>query len=345
MANIYDVAKRAGVSVATVSAVVNNSAYVSPPLRQRVEIAVSELSYNPNLLARSLAQKKTLTLGIVIPDITNPFYPDVVRGAEDKAKQEGYTILLGNSDNRRDKEEIYLSLFLSRRVDGILLFKGFEDMSSDFLARLQGSDTPVALVGRRYERLETDCVVADDEGGAYTAVRHLLRLGHKRIGVITGFRGVSTAEGRLQGYRRALVSKRIPFDPSLVVQGDYGSESGYRAGLQLLEHHPTAVFSTNYLMTVGFMAALEKKGLSCPQDVAVVSYDDFLWSRFFRPKLTCVEQPKYELGFQATELLLKRLQGKHKRARLIVLKNRLRVRESCGANGKRGAVPRLRKSG
>ncbi|MGH9804077.1 MAG: LacI family DNA-binding transcriptional regulator [Candidatus Acidiferrales bacterium] len=333
MATIYDVAKRASVSVATVSAVVNSSAYVSPELRQRVDAAIAELSYNPNLLARSLAQKKSFSLGVLIPDITNPFYPEVVRGAEDKAKQDGYTILLGNSDNRRDKEELYLNLFLSKRVDGIMMFKASEDMSDALLAKLKGNSIPIVLVGRRYSRLETDCVVADDEAGARAAVRHLIRLGHRRVGIITGFRGVSTTEGRLEGYRKALAAHRIPFDPALVVEGDYGTESGYRGSLRLLEQKPTAIFSTNYLMTVGLMQALEKKGLRCPKDIAVVSYDDFLWTNFFRPKLTCIEQPKYQLGYQAMTLLLGRLNGKHKRVQTVVLKNRLRVRESCGAKG------------
>ncbi len=331
MATIYDVAKEAGVSVATVSAVVNNSSYVSVELRQRVETAIAALHYNPNLIARSLAQKKSLTFGMLIPDITNPFYPEVVRGAEDRAKQAGYTLLLGNSDNRREKEEIYLNLFLSKRVDGILLMKGSEELDSSFVAKLHATNAPVVLVGRRYRLLQTDCVVADDVGGANMAVRHLIRLGHRRIGIITGFSNVSTTEERLEGYRRALSTGKIEFDPALVVEGDYGAEPGFRAGLRLLGHRPTAVFVTNYLMTVGFMRALEEQDKSCPEDVAVVSYDDFLWSRFFRPRLTTVEQPKYELGVIATELLLSRLNGKHKRNKLVVLPNKLQIRESCGS--------------
>lgn len=330
MATIYDVAKQAGVSVATVSAVINDSAYVSPGLRSRVEAAVTALNYNPNLLARSLAQNKTFTVGILIPDITNPFYPEVVRGAEDKGKQAGYTLLLGNSDNQAEKEEVYLRLFLSKRVDGILLIKGSEDLDQSFLAKLQGGETPVVLVGRRYPQLQTDCVVADDAGGAYAAVRHLAQLGHKRIGIITGPRNVSTSQSRLAGYAKALAGSKLPYVEELVEEGDYGMESGLTAGVQLLAQRPTAVFITNYLMTVGFMNALEKQRLGCPQDVAVVSYDDFLWSQFFHPKLTCIEQPKYELGFKAMELLLSRLRGRHKKPKLVVLKNKLNIRESCG---------------
>jgi len=309
---------------------VNNSAYVSPGLRDRVETAITDLDYNPNLVARSLAKKKTFTIGMLIPDIVNPFYPEVVRGAEDKAKEAGYTLLLGNSDNRADMEETYLNLFLSKRVDGILLFKGAEEMSGSPVQKLQDGGVPVVLVGRQAEEIKADCVVADDVGGAYEAVQHLLGLGHRKIGTIEGFPHVSTSKGRLEGYRKALADDQVQFDAVLVEQGDYGVESGYQAGLRLLRQQPTAVFVTNFLMTVGFMKALEEKGLRCPEDVAVVSYDDFTWSEFFRPKLTSVEQPKYQLGQTATEVLLRRLEDKDGETELIVLKNRLRIRESSG---------------
>jgi LacI family transcriptional regulator len=330
MATIYDVAKRAGTSVATVSAVVNNSAYVSPELRERVEIAITELDYNPNLVARSLAKKKTFTIGMLIPDIANPFFPEVVRGAEDKAKEAGYTILLGNSDNRSDMEETYLNLFFSKQVDGILLIKGSEELSDNFRQKLEDTGTPLVLVDRESESIKADSVVADDVGGARTAVDHLIALGHQRIGIITGFPNVSTSKGRLQGYRKALQSHQLEYDATLVEAGDYGTESGYRAGVRLLQQEPTAVFVTNFLMTVGFMKALEEAGLRCPEDVAVVSYDDFMWSEFFRPRLTGVEQPKYQIGYQSTELLLRRLADKQKKTEKIVLENRLRIRESCG---------------
>jgi LacI family transcriptional regulator len=197
MATIYDVAKRAGTSVATVSAVVNNSAYVSPELRGRVETAITELDYNPNLVARSLAKKKTFTIGMLIPDIANPFFPEVVRGAEDKAKEAGYTILLGNSDNRSDMEETYLNLFFSKQVDGILLIKGSEELSDNFRQKLEDTGTPLVLVDRESESIKADSVVADDVGGACAAVDHLIALGHQRIGIITGFPNVSTSKGRL----------------------------------------------------------------------------------------------------------------------------------------------------
>ncbi|MGH9702809.1 MAG: LacI family DNA-binding transcriptional regulator, partial [Candidatus Acidiferrales bacterium] len=270
MSNIYDVAKQAGVSVATVSAVINSSSYVSPALRDKVERAISSLHYSPNLLARSLAQRKTHTLGVLIPDIANPFFPEIVRGAEDKAKEAGYTIILGNSDNQLSKEEVYLNLFLSKRVDGILLVKAIGDMSTALFEKLRSGGPPIVLVDREYPHLQADTVVADDCGGADAAVRHLLKLGHRRIGMLAGIPGISTTIGRSLGYRQALESKKIPYDPALVVHGDYGIEAGYKAGLQLLEQNPTAVFVTNCLMTAGFMKALEKKKLHCPEDISLI---------------------------------------------------------------------------
>lgn len=328
MSNIYDVAKQAGVSVATVSAVINSSSYVSPALRDKVERAISSLHYSPNLLARSLAQRKTHTIGVLIPDIANPFFPEIVRGAEDKAKEAGYTIILGNSDNQLSKEEVYLNLFLSKRVDGILLVKAIGDMSTALFEKLRSGGPPIVLVDREYPHLQADTVVADDCGGADAAVRHLLKLGHRRIGMLAGIPGISTTIGRSLGYRQALESKKIPYDPVLVVHGDYGIEAGYKAGLQLLEQNPTAVFVTNCLMTAGFMKALEKKKLRCPEDISLISYDDLIWNEVFSPKLSCIEQPKYQLGYRSTEILFSRILGRHKRLKIEVLKNRLRLRGS-----------------
>ena len=330
MANIYDVAKRAAVSVATVSAVINRSSFVSQTLHERVQRAISELNYSPNLLARSLAQRKTHTLGILIPDVANPYFPEIVRGAEDKASEAGYMIILGNSDNQISKEEMYLNLFLSKRVDGILLVKAAGDLNNALFEMLHRTGPPLVLIDREYPRLRVDTVVADDSGGGYAATQHLLKLGHRRIGIITGIPNASTTQGRLLGYREALAARGVPFNDDLIVQGDYGIESGYTAGLALLTQAPSAVFVTNYMMTIGFMKALDKQKLRCPQDVAVVSYDDFTWNDIFHPKLTSVVQPKYMLGYRAAEMLLSRIHHKHKRVRLEVLKNDFVVRESSG---------------
>lgn len=328
MPNIYDVAKRARVSVATVSAVINKTSYVSPQLRQQVERSISALNYSPNLLARSLARRQTHTIGILIPDVANPFFPEIVRGAEDEAYQAGYTVILGNSDNQVAKEDLYLNLFISKRVDGILLIKGAGDLNVTLLQNLKKAGTPVVLMDREYSNLHADTVVADDFGGAFAATEHLLSLGHRRIGLIAGIVGTSTTQGRTQGYTDALKQAGIKTSDSLIVNGDYGIESGYKEGLRLLDQKPSAVFVTNCMMTIGFLRALESRKLRYPDDISLVSYDDFFWNDVFHPKLTCVEQPKYQLGRRSAKILLSRISGKHKRAKHEVLKNELRVRES-----------------
>ena len=328
MANIYDVAHKAGVSVATVSAVVNKSSYVSPQLEERVQSAIQELHYTPNLLARSMARQKTLTLGVLIPDVANPFYTEIVRGMEDAANEAGYTILLGSSDNLQAKEEVYLRLFLSKRVDGILLVKAPGDLNPDLLTILREEAPPIVLVDREYPPLRADTVVADDFGGGFAATKHLLKLGHTRIGLVRGIAGASTTDERLRGYQDALRRHRVPQDAALIVEGDYGIDSGYAAGLRLLPQKPTAVVVTNYLMTIGFLKAAAELGLHCPRDISIVSYDDFEWNDVFPPRLTSIVQPKYGIGHTSAELLLARLAGKHKRPKFEVLANGIKERSS-----------------
>jgi LacI family transcriptional regulator len=293
-----------------------------------VERAILALNYSPNLLARSLAQRKTHTIGILIPDVANPFFPEIVRGAEDEASEAGYTVILGNSDNQVAKEDLYLNLFLSKRVDGILFVKGAGELNPSLLESLKKAGTPVVLMDREYSELHADTVVADDYGGAFAATQHLLELGHRRIGIVAGIAGTSTTKGRPRGYVEALQKSGVEFAESLVANGRYDIESGYTEGLRLLDQRPSAVFVTNCMMTIGFLRAIEEAKLRCPEDISIVSYDDFFWNDVFHPKLTCVEQPKYQLGRRSTEILLSRIAGKHKRPKYEVLKNELRIRES-----------------
>lgn len=344
MANIYDVARRANVSVATVSAVFNKSSYVSPALAEKVQRAIRDLNYSPNLLARSMAKQQTLTLGVLIPDAANPFFPEIVRGIEDCANESGYSILLGSSDNQIQKEEVYLRLFLSKRVDGILLVKAPGALCPDLLATLRKNAPPVVLVDREYPALNADTVVADDYGGGFAATKHLLDLGHKRIGLVRGITGTSTSDGRLRGYKAALKGKRIACDAALIVEGDYGIDSGYAAGLKLLARRPTAVVVTNYMMTIGFLKAMEELGLTCPRDLSIVSYDDFVWNNVFPPKLTSIVQPKYAIGHTSAEILLARIAGKHKRPKFQELQNGLQVRESTAPVKKTAEPKKARKS-
>jgi DNA-binding LacI/PurR family transcriptional regulator len=330
MPNIYDVARAAGVSVFTVSAVVNRTGQVSDALRQRVEAAIQKLRYRPNLLARGLATRQTRTIGVVVPDIANPFFPLVVRGAEDAVQRSGFSLLLCNSDDQKEKEQGYLELLVAQRVDGILLTKTPAPFSPQVRQLIKDTNTLVVLMMRTIRGFPADAVITDDVVGAYEAVTHLARIGHRRIAIVGGPAGVSNAQARFRGYRKALADSGLRFEPALTGEGDYRIESGYRAGLKLLPRRPDAVFVTNYLMTVGFMQAADEMRLQCPQDFGLVSFDDYPWLGSFHPRLTTVELPKYEVGEAAAQILLQRIEKNGGRPILRKLAPQLRVRESCG---------------
>src|ERR1700746_3235344 len=261
-ASIYDVARESGVSVFTVSAVVNKKAHVGKRLRERVEAAIQKLNYRPNLIARSLAKQRTHTIGMIVPDIANPFFPMVVRGAEDAAQKHGYNLLLCNSDDRLEKEERAVELLLSKRVDGILLTKASEDFRPPLRQMIKDVNVPFVLVMRTYPKLTKDAVITDDYQGAYNAVCHLARAGRQRIGLISGPLKVSNALARSQGFRDALESQGLSFEKQLVVEGDYRIDSGFRAGHALLSHQPDGIYVANHLMTVGLLQAAEEMALT-----------------------------------------------------------------------------------
>jgi len=330
MPNIYDVAKEARVSVYTVSAVMNKAAQVSGALQKRVEAAIRKLNYRPNLLARSLARRQTHTIGIVVTDIANPFFPLVVRGAEDVLQKAGYSTLLCNSDDNADKEAHYLEFLLSKRVYGIMLVKTPGRLSAAVRQMLADVNIPVGLIMRACSDVKGDLVMTDDRQGAFEAVSHLARVGHKRIGFVGGPHTVSNAKSRRQGYLEALQENSLQDSADLAFEGDYRFESGYRAGLTLLPRRPDAVFVANYLMMVGFMKAADEMALRCPEDFGIVSFDDYPWLGSFRPRMTTVELPKYELGEQSAQLLLERIAGTRAKVTTVRLMPQMRVRESCG---------------
>jgi LacI family transcriptional regulator len=345
-ASIYDVARESSVSVFTVSEVVNKKSHVSKKLRERVEAAIRKLNYRPNLVARSLAKQKTHTIGMIVPDIANPFFPVVVRGAEDAALKHGYNLLLCNSDDSLDKEERAIELLLSKRVDGILLTKTADDFRPPLRKMIKEVKIPFVLVMRTYGRLTADAVITDDYQGAYDAVCHLARAGRHRIGLISGPLKVSNAVARYQGFHDGLKAMDLPFQQELVVEGDYRIESGYRAGHALLSHRPDGIYVANHLMTVGLLQAAEEMGLRCPEDFGLVSFDDYPWLGIFRPRLTTVELPKHQLGSEAAELLIKRIAGDKGKPVLRKLQPELRIRESCGfalhvARGNGAEVPQV----
>jgi LacI family transcriptional regulator len=331
-----DVARRAGVSISTVSHVLNETRFVSDDLRERVLAAMHDLEYQPNAAARSLTLKRSNTIGLVVSDIRNPFFAALTRGVEDVAQQSGYTLVLCNSDENAEREEACLKTLHSRQVDGLLLASA--GGADAYLVRLVRAGFPIVLVDRDLPELGVPAILTDNAGGAYAAVRHLIARGHQRIAMVSGRGSISTTTERIAGYHRALCEAGLEVDPRLLVSGDSTSEGGTAAADEVLDTapSPTAIFSGNNVMSIGVLHAIVRRGLRVPQDVALVGFDDFPfpWSDAFRPRLTTVAQPTYELGRRAAEMLVNRLalgESAPAQAERMVLEGKLMVRESSGA--------------
>ena len=309
MASLQEVAQRAKVSIATVSRVLNKSDKVVPETRAIVEQALRELGYRPSRVARRLRMKdgRAHLVGLIIPDIQNPFYAAIARGVEDAAYAAEYALLLCNSDENPEKERFYLDVMLSESVDGIVL-PPFDDTDAAVI-EMAATGMPVVCVDRSMAKLKTDLVEVDNHRGAFEAVSHLLDKGHKHIGLIEGRSQVSTSRERRRGYLDALAERGITVRKELMRAGDFKQESGRILANELLalRKPPTALFVCNNLMTVGALATIHQRGLRVPQDVAIVGFDDLPWAEALDPPLTVVRQPAYEVGRQAMELLLKRI--------------------------------------
>ncbi len=334
MVTVRDVAIRAGVSTSTVSHVLNRTRFVSDELRERVLAAMRELDYEPNAAARMLTLKRSNTIGLIVSDIRNPFFASVARGVEDVAQEHGYTVVLCNSDEDVAKETICLKALKTGQVDGVLLASA--GPAHPYLTRLIHASFPVVLVDRELPDLAVPAVLLDNEGAAYNAVRHLIARGHARIGMVGGRPSISTTTERIDGYQRALREVGLEVDSRLLISGESTSEGGARATNTLLdvEPPPTAIFSGNNLMSIGALQAIVSRGLSVPDDIALVGFDDFPfpWSDAFRPHLTTVAQPTYELGRRAAEILVQLLRGSSSEpAQRVVLDGKLVIRESSAA--------------
>jgi LacI family transcriptional regulator len=308
MPTVHDVAKRAGVAPITVSRVINNSGYISQATRERVEAAVKELGYVPNTLARGLRSKQTKTLALVVTDITNPYFTLMARGVEDAAGASNYTVVYCNTDESEAKEENYVNLLAQRQVDGVLLVPACGNVKT--IKFLLSNDINVVALDRRVSGVEIDSVRSDSENGAYRLVKLLIGLGHKRIAMITGPKDVSTSVDRVAGYQRALNESALG-DNEQVYYGTFNQDGGYEFTKQAMMHlpKPTAIFGANNFIAIGIIKALRDLQIAVPGDVSVVAFDDFPESMLVAPFLTFAEQPAYEMGQIATELLLKRISG------------------------------------
>jgi len=310
VATIKDVAARAKVSSATVSHVINGTRKVAPATIQRVQQAMKELDYHPNAVAQSLRTQKTNVIGAVVSDITNPFFATLIRGAEDAAIEAGYSLIVCNSDESLEKEDRYVRLLKRRQIDGLII-SPVGDGSHSVVHELPKWKVPFVFVDRRVEDIEADAVLSDNVDGAYKATRHLIERGHRRIGLILGIKGATTTEERLAGYRKALDEAGIPFTEELVTYGGYRIEGGQRAAERFLSlsETPTAIFSTNNLMTIGVLQELFRSQVAIPEQMAVVSFDDLNLGELFQPPLTSITQDPYGIGRTAMGVLLERFDG------------------------------------
>jgi LacI family transcriptional regulator len=327
MPNIVDVALKARVSIATVSRVVNKSDHkVNPATREKVLAAISELDYRPNALAKGLLMKKTMTIGIIIPDISNPYYAEIVRGIQDVADQTGYAVTLHNTDSRQEGIIRYIYLLREKSADGII-FSGGIINGHETLSILKELKERVVVIGRH--DVDFPAVMVDNIGGAAQAVRHLLAIGHKRIGFIGGPDGSTTALDRLAGFRDAMARSGLMFAPRLVKKGTWTPQGGYLLGMQLLKakHRPTAIVAANDQMAFGVIKAAKELGMTVPEDLAVVGFDNIPLSSYFNPSLTTVEIPMHDLGAASMRMLLNLISGE-KFEKIKLFKTRLLVRGS-----------------
>ena len=335
-----DVARLAGVSVATVSSVINASAVVSPKRTQKVRDAMAALDYHPDQVARSLKVGRTEVIGMMIPDITNSFYPEVIRGVEDAAREAGYSVMLCNTNEDPEQEQRHLSTLLSRRVDGILIACSAKSTAYDRLTR---NRTPIVFFDRIPLGLHCSAVGTDNIDAGYQAALRLIELGHQRIAMITGDLTLSPHRDRLEGFRRAMQEHHLAIRKEYLRGGDFQIASGHRAGQELLslDQPPTAIVSSNNKMLLGLMRALGELGVPCPGRVSVIGFDDYAWTEHFTPRLTIIAQRTYEMGRRAMEMLLGRIQGEPLLGEPVLLKAELRARESTA----RVALEQVRASG
>lgn len=336
-ATIRDVARAAGVSIATVSATINGTAFVSAALRARVLEAVQTTGYAPDGVARSLKRGVTPLIGLVVSDITIPFFGSLARAAEAAALARGHTILMGNSDEDETTERTYLDAMRTQRAAGIILSPAGRRESGYAEALRAAIAVPAVLIDRSLPELGWDTVVADHVGSAYAAVGHVAGLGHRRIGFIGGSLRLSTNRERLEGYRRALAEAGIVEDPALLRLENSHAEQAHAAALDLLggPQRPSAVLLANIKITAAVLRALSDLGLRCPEDISIAAIDDFPWASLFRPRLTVIAQPAEEIGATAVRLLLERLAQPDLPPRTVVLPGRLIVRSSCTPPGDR----------
>jgi LacI family transcriptional regulator/LacI family repressor for deo operon, udp, cdd, tsx, nupC, and nupG len=330
MASMNDVATRAGVSIATVSRVLNNNGNVNEATRAKINKAIKDLKYQPSRVAKRLRSKSISSnlLGVLIPDIENPFYVDVLRGIEELAYNNNYAIIMCNFGQDEKKEKLYLEILQSEAIDGLIVAPAHED--DPLLKKMVKEGLPVVCVDRGLKDANVDVVLVDNVTGAYNAVDYLIKSGYKRVAYIAGLKAIPSSNLREQGYRKALEENGIAFDQELVKFGNSKHESGVELCNELLklQNPPDAIFTGNNLITLGALETIQKWKLKIPEDIAIIGFDDMQWSSSLNPPLTAVRQPAMEIGKRAVELLIQRIQDPGRSSIQMTLNTELMKRSS-----------------
>jgi len=326
---IKDIARLAGVSIATVSKVVNNKDFdISEGTRVRVQKIIDEQNYRPNSLARSMITKTTKTVGLIIPDVRNPFFTDLARGAEDCAKEKGYSLLFCNTDDVLEKEIEYINTLVEKQVDGIVL-AGSINRNKAVEEKFNISVPIVSLDRKVYFKGIQATVEIDNVTGAHDAIQYLIEIGHQNILFLSGQEEVQVSKDRLEGYKRALKENHIPFHQEYVVFGLYKSEFGYQYLMENeLPKEITAIFCGNDLIALGAIKALKAKKIKVPRDISIIGFDDISLASINTPELTTIKQPSYEYGFIAVKRLIEIIEGVTHEEDKFEIKTELIVRES-----------------
>ena len=330
MTTIRDVAKAAGASTATVSHVLNQSRFVAPETKERVETAIRELNYHPHEVARSLRRSRTGTIGVMISDIANPFFADLVLGVEDVVHRDAgrYNFILCNTEESFDKERMYLDVLSQKRVDGLIIAPA--GGNADVIRKLISDGLPVVCVDRELEGVNSDTIVVDNREAARTLTRHLVTMGRRRIAILQAQLTANSIDERVEGWRDALAEAGLEWNAAFVAVSNSNIDSACAAAYDLLAKRPRpdAIFCTNNFMTLGAVRAVAELGLSCPDDVAIAGVDDLPWTAGFRPRLTAVAQPARMMGREAASLLLDRIAKRRTDGPArVVLPTELHIRE------------------
>ncbi|KAJ3193305.1 LacI family DNA-binding transcriptional regulator [Paenibacillus sp. FSL R5-0517] len=329
-ATIYDIAREAGVSIATVSQVINGKGKISEKRRAEIMEIMERLHYQPSAIAAALTGKQTYTLGLLVPDISNPYFAELARAVEDRSRQLGYSVVICSTDNKDERVERYLNLLQQKRVDGMMIGTGIDN--AEILSPLLQQSIPVALIARHMPSLSVHTVTIDDILGGALAAEHLLELGHTRVAVLSEPSKVSSSQERVRGFREALIKAGYTLEPTQIRESAADLSSAKKEALLLLreDDHPTGLFCCNDIQAIGALQAAKELGLRVPEDVSIIGFDNTILASVTSPPLTTVAQPIEELGHRAVDLLIEELKDERKEPQKIVLKPELVIRDSAG---------------